>query len=244
MQYPINFISIPQGFSKNHKGIDFGWFSLLHHNQPILCVCDGEVIYFKKQKTGGNVIHIRHKINGEYYVSEYGHLKDNSITVKVGQKVSRNYQIARMGATGEVTAEHLHFGLCKGKEITYTSADEWVNPLDHLEVYSYQKVCGKALKEYGNKIKYHKEIDTKGIYCTLYNMNIRTAPNGSKVKVKNCTEAMKKVLTSKKPNDYAVIKKGINFTALDIVERSGVWAKNYSGYICIRDNKREYCKKV
>ena len=55
---------------------------------------------------------------------------------------------------------------------------------------------------------------------------------------------MKKALTSTKPNDNAVIKKGTNFTAIDIVDRNGIWAKNYSGYICIKDNKKIYCKKI
>lgn len=242
MQYPINYSSIPQGYGNGHKGIDFGWFSVLHHHQPILAVADGEVIYVKYQATGGNVVHIRHKINGEYFVSEYGHLLD--YTVKVGQLVSRNQKIGRMGATGKVTAEHLHFGLCKGEKITYTSADKWVNPLDYLEVYSYQTVGDKAKKEYGNKIKYHKDEPERGVYKTLYNMNLRKSPNGERVKVKECTTAMKKALTSKNPNDYAIVKKGTNFTVLEVVKKdNSYWGKNYSGYICLKDSK-DYCKKV
>lgn len=91
--------------------------------------------------------------------------------------------------------------------------------------------------------KWHQS-DPKGIYKTLYNMNIRKIPNGAIVKVKDCTSAMKKVLTSKNPNDNAVIKKGTSFTALDIVEKNGTWAKNYSGYICIKSGSKTYCKKV
>lgn len=178
-QYPVNYISIPQGFGSGHKGIDFGWFSALHHNQPILAVADGVVIYIKKQASGGNVIHIRHKINGEYFVSEYGHLKDNSIRVKLNQKVSRNEQIAKMGATGKVTAEHLHFGLCKGEEIHYNASDKWVNPLDYLEVYRYQTVGDKAKKEYGNKIKYHVEYEVKYV-CNVDDegLVVHVKPNG------------------------------------------------------------------
>ncbi len=254
MRFPTNYITIPQGFSSKHHGLDLGWYSPLHHNQPIYSAWDGEVIYIEYQKTGGNVIHVRHRINGEYYVSEYGHLKDKSIQVIVGQQVKTAQQLANMGDTGYVynkkkkkyvrVDEHLHYGLYKGKTINYEDPSGWVNPLDYLEVYNNQVVGSKAQKEYGNKIKYHRETYDKGIYVTLYNMNIRKAPNGVKVKVKECTEAMKKALTSKKPNANAVIKKGINFTCLDIVERNGYWAKNYSGYICIKDNKNEYCRKV
>lgn len=94
--------------------------------------------------------------------------------------------------------------------------------------------------------KWHNEnIPSKGTYKTKYDMNIRKSPNGPIVKVKDCTSAMKKALTSTNPNDNAVIKKGTNFTALGI-EKSGnsYWAKNYSGYICIKDNSKTYCNKV
>lgn len=91
---------------------------------------------------------------------------------------------------------------------------------------------------------WHTNKYTKGVYKTLCDMNIRKSPNGEKVKVKDCTDAMKKALTSKSPNAYAVVKKGTNFTALEIVKNDGYWAKNYSGYICIEQNENKYCKKV
>lgn len=88
---------------------------------------------------------------------------------------------------------------------------------------------------------------TKEIYKTKYNMNIRKKPsvNSQIVKVKECTNAMKKALTSKSPNANAVVKKGTNFTALEIVKDGSMkWAKNYSGYICISDGNYTYCTKV
>ena len=92
--------------------------------------------------------------------------------------------------------------------------------------------------------KWHEEY-TKGVYKTKYNMNIRKSPNGAIVKVKDCTSAMKKALVSTNPNDNAVVKKGTNFTALDVVKSgNSYWAKNYSGYICIEDNSKIYCTKV
>lgn len=90
-------------------------------------------------------------------------------------------------------------------------------------------------------------VQEKGIYKTNYNMNIRKKPTTKSevVKVKNCTAAMKKALTSKSSNANAVVKKGINFTALEIIKDGNyTWAKNYSGYICISDGKTKYCTKV
>lgn len=246
MQYPVNYIAIVRGFKKTgenkHLGMDDGWYSVLHHHQPILATEDGQVIYFKKQRSGGNTVHIRHKINGEYYVSEYGHMQDGSITVRVGQNVKRNQQIGKMGDTGIVDGEHLHYGLCKGKEIKYNSTDQWLDPIKYCEVYSFQKANSKTKNNY--KLKYHKDEPELGIYKTLYNMNIRTAPNGPIVKVKQCTTAMQKALTSKKPNDNAVIKKGTKITILEVVKKGNAyWGKNYSGYVCIEDGATKYCKK-
>ena len=92
--------------------------------------------------------------------------------------------------------------------------------------------------------KWHEEY-TKGIYKAKYDMNIRKSPSGAIVKVKDCTSAMKKALVSQNANDNAVIRKGTNFTALDVVKSgNSYWAKNYSGYICIEDNSKIYCTKV
>lgn len=139
MRYPVNWIAIVRGFNLNknskkyHRGVDFGWYSTPHKYQPIYAVADGEVIYKEVQKnSGGLVIHIKHK----GYVSEYGHL--DTWNVKLGQKVKRGEKIGTMGASGNCTAMHLHFGLCKGEKITYTSKDKWLNPLDYLCKFNNQ----------------------------------------------------------------------------------------------------------
>ncbi len=65
--------------------------------------------YNKTDKTGnsyGNYVLIKHS-NGMYTL--YAHLKYNSITVKVGQKVERGQIIGYMGNTGHSIGAHLHF---------------------------------------------------------------------------------------------------------------------------------------
>ena len=251
MQYPLIYNGIKQGFSKTkHKGIDLGW-NLLYGgtNAKIYCVEDGVVHSIQHQYTGGNVLIIKHS-NG--FFSEYGHL--SKIVVREGEKVKRNQYIANMGNTGYYYDEdekayvrvpfHLHLGLYKGDTFSY-GVNNWVNPIDYLELYPYQKFSANTIKTYGSKLKYYKEEPKKGVYKTKYNMNIRKSPNGDIVKVKDCTSAMKKALVSTNPNDNAVIKKGTNFTALDVVKSgNSYWAKNYSGYICIEDNSKIYCTKV
>lgn len=79
---------------------------------------------------------------------------------------------------------------------------------------------------------------SKGIYKTLDNMYIRKGPgtNYGKVKVEECTKAMQNALTSKVANNPAVVKKGREITALNVITNDdrSIWIKNYSGYICLQ----------
>lgn len=134
MQCPVNYISINQEFGK-HKGVDFGWYSDNHHNQWIYAVDDGVVIYNRHQVSGGYVIHIKHDSG---YVSEYGHLLKNSQQVKEGDHVKKGQKIAKMGKSGIVTGEHLHFGLYKGEYINYKHKEYFVDPLKYLNCYNKQ----------------------------------------------------------------------------------------------------------
>ena len=140
MRCPVNYISIKQTFG-NHKGVDFGWYDDKHHNQWIYAVDDGVVIYNRHQTTGGYVIHIRHDSG---YVSEYGHLLKNSQQVHEGDVVKKGQKIAKMGRSGIVTGEHLHFGLYKGTYINYKAKKYFVDPLRYLNCYVNQKENDKS----------------------------------------------------------------------------------------------------
>lgn len=150
MRYPVNEIFISQGFNRNtHRGIDLGYFD--NPNQPVYSVENGTVIYSKYQTSGGYVLHIRHD-NG--FVSEYGHLKKDSIKVKVGTRVLKGEQIALMGNSGKTTGSHLHLGLYKGTYINY-NVNKWENPVKYLCAYQNQKVYKKTDETYK---PYHSRI--------------------------------------------------------------------------------------
>lgn len=59
----------------------------------------------------GNYIVIDHG-NGEF--SLYAHLKQNSLTVKTGQRVRQGQVIAKLGASGSANFPHLHYELQSG----------------------------------------------------------------------------------------------------------------------------------
>ena len=98
----------------SHKGIDLvGPGSTLDY---ITAHSDGDVvavvsnINYNTSGSGkriyGNYVKIRHD-NGMYTL--YAHMKYGSVTVKVGQRVSRGHIIGYMGNTGYSFGAHLHF---------------------------------------------------------------------------------------------------------------------------------------
>lgn len=248
MIYPVNYIGITQGFRKGvHNGVDFGWNS--KHggpNVPIYAVADGVVISIQNQTTGGKVLIIRHD-NG--FCSEYAHL--SRIIVRVNDRVRRGEQVANMGATGQVTGPHLHFGLYRGTYINY-SINNFVNPLEYLYKEPYQIVSENTLRNYrildaSERPSEHPEDEySLGDYKTLTEMYIRKGPgtNYEIKRVREITDNGKKHVVNKDNNAKAVYKRGTIFTAVEI-DRNGetIWGRSPSGWICIK-GAEIYCEKI
>lgn len=98
-----------------HKGIDLtlwkGWSAL----SSIGAAWDGVVTDVRDGVDGfdtvlsdGNRVTIDH---GDGVVTKYYHLKNKSICVAVGDRVSAGQKIGYMGSTGYSTGAHLHFQL-------------------------------------------------------------------------------------------------------------------------------------
>ena len=105
-----------------HEGIDY-----IHENQaiidiPVLSAFDGEVVYVRSgcPETGqfernealrecgagwGNHIVIKH----DNFFTRYAHLRADSITVNIGERVKSADQIGLMGNSGRSNKRHLHF---------------------------------------------------------------------------------------------------------------------------------------
>ena len=140
-QYPLNYISITQDYSSNHLAIDFGWKN--NPNVDVLACDDGfvqDIYYFAD---GGNCLKIKYD---DGYSSDFMHLKDNSIIVNKGQKVSKGQKVAIMGSTGKSTGPHLHL-------IMRNSSGNRINPVNVLYVYPNQEV-EESIK---NKVLYYEE---------------------------------------------------------------------------------------
>ena len=93
-----------------HRGVD-----LCHAGGsggiPVLSVASGTVVGVTRSNSGyGYSVLIRHA-NG--IQTRYAHMQAGSISVGVGQSVSKGQQIGRVGATGNATGNHLHFEVIK-----------------------------------------------------------------------------------------------------------------------------------
>lgn len=146
---------ITQKYKKGiHNGIDL--VGTGHTLDYIVAHSDGTVAnvrnnYNKTDKTGssyGNYVLIKHT-NGMYTL--YAHLKYNSVTVKVGQKVVKGQTIGYMGNTGHSFGAHLHFEV-RDKNNNKIDPTNYINSnLDkkqesNTKVKEWQKIMNKVYK--------------------------------------------------------------------------------------------------
>src|SRR5699024_1395738 len=100
------YITSPYGprSSGFHGGVDIG-----HNGEigtPIYAAHDGTAYTAYDSGGYGNFVYIVHT-NG--YETEYGHV--NSFAISDGQTVAQGDHIAGMGASGNATGPHVHFGI-------------------------------------------------------------------------------------------------------------------------------------
>ncbi len=111
-----------------HSGSDFR----ARVGTPIKAVNDGVVVLAKNRYFAGNSVIVDH---GNGIFSCYYHL--SKILVKKGEKVKRGQILGKSGATGRVTAPHLHFTM-KVKGLS-------VNPLQFIR--DFNKEFNRSLKK-------------------------------------------------------------------------------------------------
>ncbi len=88
------------GRRTQHTGIDFAGRA----GAEVLAVAGGIVTEAGPRDGYGNLVEINH---GNGYATRYGH--NSRLLVKVGDRVGKGQQIARVGSTGRSTGPHVHF---------------------------------------------------------------------------------------------------------------------------------------
>lgn len=90
-----------KGYSKMHKGVDFG----ASQGTPIMAAGDGVVTFKGWQGGYGNFVTIKHN---DKYETAYGHISRFG-PINVGARVKQGQVIAYVGSTGMSTGPHLHY---------------------------------------------------------------------------------------------------------------------------------------
>ena len=146
------------GIASTHSGVDIsGGRGLGKVN--VIAAKDGIVVYPTKNVSNncvsggstscgsgyGNYVIIQHS-NGTYTL--YGHLYENSITVKAGDQVEQGQVIGKMGSSGYSTGAHLHFEVRVGNNSTSSTE----NPLNYISADNPREVStnGGQLWEFLN----------------------------------------------------------------------------------------------
>ncbi len=119
---------ITQAFKKGvHNGIDLvgtGYtldYITAHSEGTVVAVRNNYKTNDKYGSSYGNYVKIKH----DGYYTLYAHMKYNTVTVKVGQKVSKGQVVGYMGNTGHSFGAHLHFEV-RDKN------DNFINPTPYI----------------------------------------------------------------------------------------------------------------
>ena len=105
-----------------HAGIDIRATT----GTPVLVAADGLVLRTGSQVFAGRLVVVAHDLD---LATAYYHL--STIDVVPGQAVRRGEVIGRVGASGNATAPHLHFGVCRreGAQCGERIEGGWEDPM-------------------------------------------------------------------------------------------------------------------
>lgn len=112
MQPSLGYVTSDYGTRSGgyHHGVDIGNNGV---STPIVAVAAGTVSKSYFSDSYGNVVFIKHTIDGKTYETVYAHLSNRP--VKQGQQVKKGQYIGDMGATGAADGLHLHFEIHNGQ---------------------------------------------------------------------------------------------------------------------------------
>lgn len=113
-----------------HTGVDIAEYGTTEDNPWLYPVKEGTVVYINKTTDVSLGVQCQIRDNdGRYW--RYCHMVAGTLQVSVGDKVTYDTKIGRMGATGNVTGVHLH--------LEYSSTQAWqcssfLNPCTELGI--------------------------------------------------------------------------------------------------------------
>jgi murein DD-endopeptidase MepM/ murein hydrolase activator NlpD len=118
---------------------------------PVLAAADGLVLRTGSQAFAGRLVVVAHDLD---LATAYYHL--STIEVSPGQAVRRGDVIGRVGASGNATAPHLHFGVCRreGAQCGERIDGGWEDPARHWITANPCFVPGQAYAPQQTRLTY------------------------------------------------------------------------------------------
>ncbi|HUP90199.1 MAG TPA: peptidoglycan DD-metalloendopeptidase family protein [Longimicrobiales bacterium] len=117
------------GNFQQHQGVEFNNPA----GTPVHPIAPGVVVFAGPAEAGANTVAIRHdtRIGENYLFSVYYH--NSSLTTKVGDRVSTNDVIARVGNSGRATNDHMHLEVHVAPS---TDSSKIVNPAERFPAFT------------------------------------------------------------------------------------------------------------
>ncbi len=189
------------GTTSAHRGIDISSDGYAPGKLNVIAALDGTVVYptsdsqthyadngsLSNNDGGGfgNYVVIEHS-NGLY--TYYGHMAQDSITVKSGDKVKQGQVIGKMGHSGRSTGTHLHFEVRVGSQdkssavdpTTYVSSSNPRPKANALGSSWSLTTTSLTKKEFKNKMNSYCKKSGNQDFCNNFSNNSDTIYEASK----------------------------------------------------------------
>lgn len=212
----------------SHKGIDLVGpnstfdYVVAHSDGDVVAVVSN--INYNTSQSGkkiyGNYVKIRHD-NGMYTL--YAHMKYGSVTVKIGDRVSKGQVLGYMGNTGYAFGAHLHFEV-------RNENDKYIDPTQYIDGNLPVKEVFKA------------KFVTGKVYTTQVNLNVRDGA-GTNSRQKNRNELTDDGKKHAVNAEVAVLKAGTRVTCLEVKNiGNDIWIRIPSGWVAGYYQGKEYIK--
>ena len=120
------------GYSKMHKGIDFG----VPTGTPIMAAGDAVVEMAGPNGAYGNYVRLRHSSG---YATAYAHMSRFAQGIHTGKRVTQGQIIGFVGSTGRSTGAHLHYEIMVG--------GSQINPMS-VKMPTGVKLAGRELDRF------------------------------------------------------------------------------------------------
>jgi murein DD-endopeptidase MepM/ murein hydrolase activator NlpD len=151
--------------SVRHLGQDMG----ASKGTAVRSVARGTVVKAGVAPGFGQVVVIRHRIDGVRVFSVYGHVIDGDRYVRSGETVTRGQRIADVGSSGTSTAPHLHLEIWRRE---YKGAGWTRDPMTWMRIQGAGLGPGAAWRN-------ARVVSTSCTYWTTTKVNLRSGPGTS-----------------------------------------------------------------